>query len=381
MSRTTPPFRADHVGSFLRPRRLLDARERHARGELGAEALRAIEDEAIRDVAQRQEEVGLRGVTDGEFRRTFFHVDFLEQLDGVAVVEGSFTATFRRDDGTEVGFKPPTMRVTAPIRHARSIQGRDFEYLNGVTSKTPKVCIPSPSMMHFRGGRDAISAEAYPDLEAFYANLSAAYREEILDLAARGCRYLQMDDTNLAYLCDDQIREATRARGDDPDELPRLYCRLINEAIQGRPDDMAICIHLCRGNYQSAWVAQGGYEPVAEILYNELEIDGFFLEYDDPRSGDFAPLRFVPKGKTVVLGIMTSKHPELESKDALKRRIDEAARQMPLEQLALSPQCGFSSTVHGNELTEADQWQKLARVVEVAQEVWPSEAGEPRQLG
>jgi 5-methyltetrahydropteroyltriglutamate--homocysteine methyltransferase len=227
-------------------------------------------------------------------------------------------------------------------------------------------------MLHFRGGREGISAAAYPDLDGFYADLAAAYRAEIADLAARGCRYLQLDDTNLAYLCDDKIRAATRARGDDPDELPRTYCRLINGATRERPTDMAVCIHLCRGNFRSAWVAQGGYEPVAEILFNELEVDGFFLEYDDPRSGDFAPLRFVPRGKTVVLGVMTSKRPELESKDALKRRIDEAARLMPQDQLALSPQCGFSSTVHGNELTEDDQWRKLARVVEVASEVWPA---------
>lgn len=370
MARTTPPYRADHVGSFLRPQRLLEARERRARGEIDAAALRAIEDDAIREMVRRQEEVGLEGITDGEFRRTFFHVDFLEQLDGVEVVEGSFTATFRRDDGTEVGFKPPTMRVVAPLRHARSIQGDDFDFLKSVTTRTPKVCIPSPSMLHFRGGRQAISAEVYPELDAFYADLAAAYRAEVQDLAARGCRYLQLDDTNLAYLCDDAIREATRARGDDPDELPRLYCRLINQAIEGRPADMAVCIHLCRGNYQSAWVAQGGYEPVAEILFNELAIDGFFLEYDDQRSGDFAPLRFVPEGKTVVLGIMSSKRPEVETKDMIKRRIDEAARYVPLDQLCLSHQCGFSSTVHGNLLSEADQWKKLERTVEVAREVW-----------
>jgi 5-methyltetrahydropteroyltriglutamate--homocysteine methyltransferase len=370
MDRTTPPYRADHVGSFLRPKRLHEARARRARGEITAEALRAIEDDAIREVVRRQEEVGLRGITDGEFRRTFFHVDFLEQLDGVEVVEGSFTATFRRDDGTEVGFKPPTMRVTTRVRHSRSIQGCDFEFLKSATSGTPKVCIPSPSMLHFRGGRQAISEAAYPDLEAFYTDLAAAYRAEVLDLAARGCRYLQMDDTNLAYLCDDEIREATRARGDDPDELPRLYCRLIDQAIMGRPADMVVCIHLCRGNYQSAWVAQGGYEPVAEILFNELEVDGFFLEYDDRRSGDFAPLRFVPEGKTVVLGIMSSKRPGVEDKDTIKARIDEAARYVPLDQLCLSHQCGFSSTVHGNLLSEADQWAKLARTVEVAREVW-----------
>jgi 5-methyltetrahydropteroyltriglutamate--homocysteine methyltransferase len=368
---TRPPFRADHVGSLLRPRRLLEARERRAKGEITAEALRAVEDECIADVIRQQEEVGLQGVTDGEFRRTFFHVDFLERLDGVSVGESGFTASFRRDDGSEVGFKPPTMRVTGKLRHATSIQGADFDFLKRHTARTPKVCIPSPSMLHFRGGREGISADVYPDLEEFYADLAAAYRAEIADLAARGCRYLQLDDTNLAYLCDDKIRASTRARGDDPDELPRTYCRLINEAVRDRPADMAVCIHLCRGNFRSAWVAQGGYEPVAEILFNELELDGFFLEYDDPRSGDFSPLRFVPQGKTVVLGIMTSKRPELESTDALKRRIDEAARLMPLDQLALSPQCGFSSTVHGNELTEADQWQKLARVVEVAREVWP----------
>ncbi|HEX2127220.1 MAG TPA: 5-methyltetrahydropteroyltriglutamate--homocysteine S-methyltransferase [Thermoleophilaceae bacterium] len=365
-----PPYRADHVGSLLRPPELVDARARRARGELAPEALRAIEDEAIRRVVRRQEEVGLRGVTDGEFRRTYFHVDFLEQLDGVTVAESGFTATFRRDDGTEVGFKPPTVHVTAAIRHRHPIQGRDFDFLAGVTTRTPKVCIPSPSMLHFRGGRRAISESVYPELDAFYADLAAAYRAEIGDLAGRGCRYLQMDDTNLAYLCDDKIREATRARGDDPDELPRLYCRLINDAIAGRPDDMAVCVHLCRGNYRSAWVAQGGYEPVAEILFNELAIDGFFLEYDDWRSGDFAPLRFMPKGKVVVLGVMTSKRAELESKDALKRRIEEASRYVSLDQLALSPQCGFASTAHGNLMTEDDQWRKLGRVVEVAREVW-----------
>jgi 5-methyltetrahydropteroyltriglutamate--homocysteine methyltransferase len=354
MDRTTPPYRADHVGSFLRPQRLLEARARQARGEIDAAQLRAIEDDAIREVARRQEEVGLRGITDGEFRRTFFHVDFLERLDGVEAV----------------GFKPPTMRVTGKVRHRGSIQGQDFDFLKGVARRTPKVCIPSPSMLHFRGGRAAISEQVYPELDAFFADLAAAYRAEIADLAARGCRYLQLDDTNLAYLCDDQIRAATRARGDDPDELPRLYRRLINDALSGRPPDMAVCIHLCRGNYRSAWVAQGGYEPVAEILFNELEIDGFFLEYDDQRSGDFAPLRFVPKGKTVVLGIMSSKRPEVEDKDAIRRRIDEAARYVPLDQLCLSHQCGFSSTVHGNLLSEADQWKKLARTVEVAREVW-----------
>ena len=369
---TTPPFPADHVGSLLRPQRLLDARARHAEGKTSAEELRAVEDKCIEEAVRRQEAIGLRGITDGEFRRTFFHVDFLEQIEGVRVGEGSFSASFRRDDGTEVGFKPPTMRVTGRLRHRAPIQGRDFDFLKGCTRGMPKVCIPSPSMLHFRGGRQAIDEALYPDLDEFYADLAAAYRIEIGDLAARGCRYLQLDDTNLAYLCDPRIRDATSARGDDPDALPRTYCRLINAATQGRPADMAVCIHLCRGNFKSAWVASGGYEPVAEILFNELALDGFFLEYDDARSGDFSPLRFVPRGKTVVLGIMTSKRPELETKDALKRRIEDAARHVPQGQLALSPQCGFSSTVHGNELSEDDQWRKLARVVEVANEVWPA---------
>jgi 5-methyltetrahydropteroyltriglutamate--homocysteine methyltransferase len=365
-----PPFRADHVGSYLRPRRLTDAREAFFAGKIDAAALRAVEDECIAEVVRAQESVGLRGITDGEFRRTYFHVDFLEKLTGVSVTYGEFVAKFRKDDGTEVGFRPPTMHVEAPVAHAEPIQGPDFDFLKAQTRRTPKVCIPAPSMLHFRGGRRAISEAVYPDLEAFYDDLTAAYRAEIADLAARGCRYLQLDDTNLAYLCDPAIRESTRARGDDPDQLTRLYCRLVNDSIRDRPSDMVISVHLCRGNFKSAWVAQGGYEPVAEILLNEMAIDGFFLEYDDERSGDFAPLRFTPKGKTIVLGLMSSKNAAVESKDELKKRIDEAARYVPLAQCALSHQCGFSSTAHGNDLTEADQWKKLARAVEVATEVW-----------
>jgi methionine synthase II (cobalamin-independent) len=365
-----PPFRADHVGSYLRPARLAAAREAFFAGRLEAEDLRAVEDECILEVIRAEENVGLHGITDGEFRRTYFHVDFLKKLAGVTVSYGEFTARFRKNDGAEVGFKPPTMHVEAPIRHVEAIQGADFDFLKAHARRTPKVCIPAPSMLHFRGGRAAISAAVYPDLEGFYADLTAAYRAEIADLAARGCRYLQLDDTNLAYLCDPAIRESTRARGDDPDELTRLYCRLVNESIRDRPSDMTISVHLCRGNFKSAWVAQGGYEPVAEILLNEMAIDGFFLEYDDERSGDFAPLRFTPRGRTIVLGLMSSKSAAVESKDALKKRIDEAARYVPLEQCCLSHQCGFSSTAHGNDLTEADQWRKLARTVEVAREVW-----------
>ncbi len=367
-----PPFRADHVGSYLRPPRLAEAREKFFRDELPEAELHALEDDCIQDLVQKQKDVGLKGITDGEQRRTFFHVDFLEKLDGVNVTYGEFKTHFRRDDGTEVGFAPPTMHVDGKIGHAKSIQGEDFEFLKKTvgSSHTPKVCIPAPSMLHFRGGREAISEQVYPDLEAFYDDLTAAYREEIADLASRGCRYLQMDDTNLAYLCDPEIRERTAARGDNPDELTHLYCRLVNDAIKDRPDDMVISVHLCRGNFKSAWVAQGGYEPVAEILFNEMNIDGFFLEYDDERSGDFAPLRHMPKNKTVVLGLMSSKVPQVESADSIKTRIEEASQYVPLDQCALSHQCGFSSTAHGNDISEDDQWRKLERCVEVANDVW-----------
>jgi 5-methyltetrahydropteroyltriglutamate--homocysteine methyltransferase len=269
-----------------------------------------------------------------------------------------------------VGFKPPTLHVDAPVRHVRAIQGADFDHLASLVTRTPKVCIPAPSMLHFRGGRAGVSEEVYPDLEDFFVDLAAAYRDEIADLAARGCRYLQMDDTNLAYLCDPEIRERTAARGDDPDDLTRLYCRLVNDSIADRPDDMVVSVHLCRGNFKSAWVASGGYEPVAEILLTEMAVNAFFLEYDDERSGDFAPLRFLPPDKMVVLGLMSSKRPDVESADEVKRRIEEAARYADIDQLALSHQCGFASTAHGNVLDEEDQWRKLARTVEVAADVW-----------
>ena len=358
------------MGSFLRPANLLHAREQHTQGHLSDANLRSIEDTAIHELVRKQQDVGLEGVTDGEFRRTYFHVDFLQQLQGVEVKYGEFVSKFRKDDGSEVGFKPPTIHVAGRVRYTHPIQGADFDYLKSVTSKTPKVCIPSPSMLHFRGGRKAISEKIYPELGEFYADLAAAYSAEISDLASRGCRYLQFDDTNLAYLCDPEIRASTKARGDDPDELTRTYCALINAAIAGRPADMALTIHLCRGNFKSAWVAQGSYEPVAEILLNELKVDGFFLEYDDERSGDFAPLRFLPKGKTVVLGLMSSKHGSVEDTASVKARLDQAAKYAPLEQLALSHQCGFSSTVHGNDLSEADQWKKLERLVEIAKSIW-----------
>jgi 5-methyltetrahydropteroyltriglutamate--homocysteine methyltransferase len=366
--RTKPPFRADHVGSFLRPLELLEARERCQKSEITKAALRAVEDRAIRDVVRMQEDIGLQGVTDGEFRRTYFHIDFLEQLDGVET-RGGLTAHFHSAKG-EIDFAPPVLHVTDKVRHAHPIQVADFEFLKSVTTRTPKVTIPSPTMLHFRGGRGAISKEAYPDLEEFFADIARCYADELNALARAGCTYVQLDDTNLAYLCDPQMREGARKRGDDPDELPHRYARLINAAIAKRPAGMTICTHLCRGNFKSAWVAEGGYEPVAEVLFNELKVDGYFLEYDDARSGGFSPLRFVPKGKTVVLGLVTTKVGELESKSDLKRRIDEAAKVVPLEQLCLSPQCGFSSTVHGNEIARESQAAKLRLIVEVAQEVW-----------
>ena len=365
----TPPFRADHVGSFLRPRPLIEAREAYRAGTIDAAALRSAEDAAIRDVVRFQEELGLQGITDGEFRRTYFHTDFLLQLDGVEEAGGT-QVKFHQHGGKALEYAPPVMKITSKINHVRDIQRADYEFLASCTTRTPKVTIPSPTMLHFRGGRHAIDAATYPDLEDFYADLAAAYRAEIASLADAGCRYLQLDDTNLAYLCDTTQRENARKRGMDPDALPRLYARLINESIRDRPDDMTVCVHLCRGNFRSSWAAEGGYEPVAEVLFNELEIDGYFLEYDDPRSGDFAPLRFLPKGKTVVLGLVTTKLGELESVDDVKRRIEEAARFAPLDQLALSPQCGFSSTVHGNDIEVGQQAAKLRLVLDVARDVW-----------
>jgi len=368
MERTRPPFRADHVGSFLRPRSLLEAREQFRNGSISKEQLRWMEDRAIREIVHFQEELGLTSITDGEFRRTFFHIDFLEQLEGVET-RGGIAVSFRSASGS-IDFAPPVLHVTGKLAHRRPIQLQDFKFLQALTKGTPKVTIPSPTMLHFRGGRDAISREAYPDLEAFYADVAAGYADELASLGEAGCTYVQFDDTNLAYLCDEKMREGARRRGDDPNHLPRRYARLINAAIARRPKEMTVCIHLCRGNFKSAWAAEGGYEPVAEVLFNELAVDGYFLEYDDPRSGDFSPLRHVPKGKTVVLGLVSTKIGELESKDSLKRRIDAAAKLVPLEQLCLSPQCGFSSTVHGNDIAVESQAAKLRLVIDTAREVW-----------
>ncbi len=367
-TRPHPPFRADHVGSFLRPKRLLDARDQHQKGELSKEGLRAVEDDAIAEIVKFQEDVGLQSITDGEFRRTYFHIDFLEQLGGV---KADIPMTVLKPDGVKE-LAPPVMRVTDKVRHVKDIQRADFEYLKSRISpgKTAKVTIPSPTMLHFRGGRAGISREHYPDLEPFYQDVANAYGDELRSLAAAGCTYVQMDDTNLAYLCDDKMREAARGRGDDPDELPYRYASFINRVVAQKPAGMTLAVHLCRGNFKSTWAAQGGYEPVAEALLSEMGVDGYFLEYDDARSGDFKPLRFLPKGKTVVLGLVTTKLGQLESKDDIKRRIDEASKYVSLDQLCLSPQCGFSSTVHGNDIAVEAQRAKLRLIVEVAQEVW-----------
>ena len=369
-ARTTPPFRADHVGSFLRPAYLLEARDAFFNKKtLTAEQLRAVEDKAITEIVKFQQDVGLQSITDGEFRRTYFHIDFLAQLGGVKT---DIPVTVLRPDGTEE-LAPPVIRVVDKVTHVKDIQRADFEYLKSqvAAGMTPKVTIPSPTMLHFRGGRAGISKAAYPELDpVFYDDVAKAYGDELQGLFDAGCRYVQMDDTNLAYLCDDKMREAARARGDDPNELPHRYAQFINKVVAHKPAGMTLAMHLCRGNFKSTHAAAGNYEPVAEALLSEMNLDAFFLEYDDDRSGDFRPLRFLGKNKTVVLGLVTTKFGTMESKDALKRRIDEAAQYAPLDQLALSPQCGFSSTVHGNNIAVEDQRSKLRLVVETAQEVW-----------
>ena len=368
--RLTPPFRADHVGSLLRPQELLAARHRHAAGELSAEGLRKVEDRHIRDVVALQEKVGLSSITDGEFRRAIFHVDFLKRIHGVTVSASEYRLKFR-GQGKEIDFAPPVLGVAERLRRPEGgVAVKDFEFLAATTTRTAKLCIPSPSMLHFRGGRGSVSRDAYPDIEEFFADLSRVYREEVEDLARAGCTYLQLDDTNLAYLCDPEHRERARSIGEDPAKLPSVYAKLISDSIRSRPASMTSAIHLCRGNFRSAWVAEGSYEAVAETLFNEIAVDAFFLEYDDARSGGFEPLRFVPKGKVVVLGLVTSKRGQLESRADLLRRIEEASRFMPLESLALSPQCGFSSSEHGNDLSVEEQIEKLQLVVDTAREVW-----------
>jgi 5-methyltetrahydropteroyltriglutamate--homocysteine methyltransferase len=369
--RSAPPFRADHVGSLLRPAVLLDARASFAAGEIDAAQLRAVEDAAIADVVAMQAEVGLQSATDGEFRRASLHMDFIYQLGGISKAPGNLAVKFRNADGA-IEFTPAAMAVDSKLRLDHPIFADDFAYLQSVagSSVTPKLTIPSPNMVHYRGGPASIDGEVYPDLEEFWSDLSAAYADEVRRLAEQGCRYLQLDDTSLAYLNDPAQRAEIAARGEDADHLHLRYISQVNNAIAGRPSSLAVTTHLCRGNFRSSWAAEGGYDFVAEALFSELAVDGFFLEYDDERSGSFAPLRFVPEGKLVVLGLVTTKRGELEDPDVLKRRIDEAAQYVPLDQLCLSPQCGFSSTVEGNVLTADEQKAKLALIVQVASEVW-----------
>jgi 5-methyltetrahydropteroyltriglutamate--homocysteine methyltransferase len=370
--RTKPPFRADHVGSLLRPQKLREARTAFAQNKLSRADLTRVEDEAIREAVKLQEDVGLRLATDGEFRRKEWHMDFLTSFANVTRVPSSIKMRFHTHEGdTEVS--PEALKVVGKLGRPHGIFVDHFKFLKSVARGTAKQTIPSPTIMHFRGGRAAVDKTAYPEMAEFFADLARVYNEEVQDLAAAGCRYLQIDETNFAYMCDPALRDQVKANiGESPDTLTHTYAKLISDAVAKRPADMAVCMHICRGNNQSAWVAEGGYDPVAEVLFNEVKIDGFFLEYDSPRAGDFKPLRFVPKGKMVVLGLVTTKLPQLESKDELKRRIDEAAKYVPLEQLCLSPQCGFSSTIEGNKVTVADEIAKLRLVADVAREVWGS---------
>ena len=367
-----PAFRADHVGSLKRSPELLAARAGHATGGLSSEALRALEDRHIREIVRRQEDIGLKIVTDGDQRREAFHIDFLNRIGGVQWDAMRFHQAFQ--SGGSEGDSPAVFRTLAKIRHVAPICVEDFRFLAAATKATPKVTMPSPSFAHYRGGRAAVDEKVYPDMADFFADLAAAYRAEIAALGAAGCRYVQLDEVHFTFFCDPKMVAALKARGDDPDDLAGTYARLINESVRARPADMSVGVHLCRGNRRSSWVAEGGYEPVAERLFNDIDADIFLLEYDSERAGGFEPLRFVPRGRRVVLGIVTSKFPQLESEDELVRRIEDAARFCPLEQLAISPQCGFASSTEGNNVSMDDQWRKLERVVRVAERVWGSAA-------
>ena len=368
--RTTPPFRADHVGSLLRPPELLRARQDFADDKLSAEELRAIEDEAIRGAVRMQEAVGLRSATDGELRRASWHMDFIYQLGGISKSPGNLSVKFHNAEG-DIEFTPAAMHIEDKVTLSKPIFADDFAFLQSVvTSATPKLTIPSPSMVHYRGGRAAIEQSVYPDMDQFWNDLTTAYADQVVAIAEAGCTYLQFDDTSLAYLNDPNQRAEMAAKGDDAEHLHEAYIRHINEALERRPEGMAVTTHMCRGNFRSSWVAEGGYDFVAEALLNELAVDGFFMEWDDERSGGFEPLRFLPKGKVVVLGLVTTKKGELETKDFLKRRVEEATKHADLDQLCLSPQCGFSSTVEGNTLSTEQQADKLRLIVEVAQEIW-----------
>jgi 5-methyltetrahydropteroyltriglutamate--homocysteine methyltransferase len=368
--RSKPPFRADHVGSLIRTPELIKARDRRSKGEITDSDLQDIQRKAIREVVQLQESLGLHSVTDGEYNRRSWQTDFLVRFANVSEAPSRFSATFRTEQGKRVS-KPAMVRVTGRLARPRPIFVDDFRFLKSVTRETAKISIPSPSIMHFRGGREAISDEAYPDMSEFYDDLARVYREEIADLAAAGCRYLQIDEVNFAYLCDPVLRNQVKANiGEDPEQLVHTYAQLINDTIRDRPPDMVVCMHLCRGNFAGSWVAEGGYEPVAEVLFNEIEVDGYFMEYDSNRAGGFEPLRFVRAGKSVVLGLITTKKAELESKEKLTRRIEDASKFVALEQLCLSPQCGFSSGIGGDTMSIDEEKRKLALVIETARDVW-----------
>jgi len=367
-ARSQPPFHADQVGSLLRPRELLDARQKVALGTLGRAELRKVEDKCIREAVAMQESLGLKAVTDGEFRRTYWHVDFLVEIEGIRE---------KQEPGEQPRFKvsgwrPPVLEIAGKVRHAKPIMGPDFDYLRSVAKSTPKVCIPAPGVAHFRGGRAAVDKNAYPEMGEFWRDLSAAYRAEVADLARRGCRYLQFDEVFFAYLCDAKLREQVTARGEDPDETLATYVRVINDMIAQRRPGTTIAIHICRGNARNAWAAAGGYGAIAEIIFPHLAVDAYLLEYDDDRSGDFVPLKLIPRDKKVVLGLVTTKHGALESADALRRRLDEAGRHFPLANCAVSPQCGFASTVEGNDIEYRSQVEKLRLVVDLARAVWGS---------
>ena len=368
MERARPPFRADHVGSLLRTAALREAREKYARGEIGADALKAVEDREIEALIQKQEAIGLKAVTDGEFRRRSWNFDFFERLPGVESYLGERKIKF-----TAQGPQPPPylLRVVGKLGASTAHpMVEHFRFLRDRTKAMAKVTIPSPSSLHFRYGRDAVPETIYPSMDEFYRDLGQAYRKVVRAFADAGCRYLQLDEVNLAYLCDPSLREQIAARGDDPAELPAIYARLINAAISDIPPDMTITMHLCRGTFRSSFVATGGYEPVADVLFNGINVHGYFMEYDSDRAGGFEPLRFVPKDKTIVLGLVTSKSGPLENRNEFKRRIEQAAQHVPLDRLCLSPQCGFASTEEGNVLSEDEQWAKLRMIVEVAAEVW-----------
>ena len=367
MLNTKPPFRADMVGSLLRTKPLKEARAKHARGEIDAAALRSVEDEEIRKLIARQESTGLKGITDGEFRRAYWHFDFLEGLDGVEAIEADSGMNFKGGVGIS-----KALRVDGRLGFSGHPMIDHFRFLkeNVGPGSTPKMTLPGPSMLHYRGGRKMISTDVYPEMSDFYADLGKAYNKAVHAFYEAGCRYLQLDDISFAYLCDPEQREMLRKRGDDPEHQPEIYAGMVREALKDKPDDLRVTMHLCRGNFRSTFIASGGYEPIADVLFNSMPIDGYFMEWDSDRAGGFEPLRHLPKGKQVVLGLVTTKTGVLEDRKAIVARIEEASRFAPLEQLCLSPQCGFASTQEGNTLAEDEQWAKLAMIVDIAAEVW-----------